>query len=173
MGEGPPSRPLSAVGTARCLAARKALSIPPCDGVVVAADTVVEADGRLLGSPGDIGAAREMIRLQAGRPVSVVTGVVVGREGRWMAGHRLARVEIRPLGDEEIDAYLATGEFVGVAGAVRVEGAGADLIGSVGGCPTALVGLPSCVTARLLRRFGVTAGPAPCCDDPASPAPGT
>ena len=63
---------------------------------------------------------------------------------------------MRPYGDEEIDAYVATGEPDDKAGAYVVQGIGGRLVTRVEGCYTNVVGLPLRTTARLLRWFGLT-----------------
>jgi nucleoside triphosphate pyrophosphatase len=126
--------------------------------VIVGADTLVVLDGRPLGKPASRHDARRMLRALRGRTHEVVTAVLV--RDADAAGHELtetvvSRVVMRAYTDEEIDAYVATGEPDDKAGAYAVQGAGGRLVRRVEGCYTNVVGLPLMTTARLLQAFGL------------------
>jgi septum formation protein len=125
--------------------------------LVLGADTLVVLDGRSLGKPATREEARGMLRALRGRRHEVVTAVVLldVPGGRELAETVTSQVFMRPYGDDEIDAYVATGEPDDKAGAYAVQGAGGDLITRVEGCYTNVVGLPLRTTARLLRAFGL------------------
>jgi septum formation protein len=126
--------------------------------LVLGADTLVVLEGRPLGKPGSRDEARLMLRALRGRSHEVVTGVALLEipGGRETAEAVTSRVLMRPYGDAEIDAYVATGEPDDKAGAYAVQGAGQQLVAGVEGCFTNVVGLPLGMTARLLRAFGLT-----------------
>jgi septum formation protein len=129
---------------------------PPA--VVLGADTLVVVDGHPLGKPASRDEARSMLRALGGRAHEVVTGLALlgTADGREMAEAVTSRVVMRPYGEPEIDAYVATGEPDDKAGAYAVQGAGGRLVVRVDGCYTNVVGLPLRTTARLLRAFGLT-----------------
>jgi septum formation protein len=126
--------------------------------LVLGADTLVVIDGRPLGKPATRDEARVMLRALRGRSHQVVTAVVLRAipGGRETAETVSSHVLMRPYGDLEIDAYVATGEPADKAGAYAVQGAGGHLVSRVEGCYTNVVGLPLGTTARLLRAFGLS-----------------
>ena len=124
--------------------------------VVLGADTEVVLDGRYLGKPRDAADAARMLRALSGRTHEVVTGLALvdapsGREETLAVTTRVTMID---AGDEEIAAYVATGEPLDKAGAYAVQGLGARLVARVDGCFTNVVGLPVETTRRLLERWG-------------------
>ena len=155
-----------ATGLARALALEKARDVagrvarePGDPAVVLGADTLVVLDGQPLGKPGSAAEARAMLAALAGRTHEVVTAValVETRSGREVTETVVSRVEMRPYGVAEIEAYLATGEPYDKAGAYAVQGEGGRLVARVLGCYTNVVGLPVKTAARLLRVIGLPA----------------
>jgi septum formation protein len=132
------------------------------DDVVLAADTVVAVDSHILGKPADQADALRMLSLLCGRVHVVVTGVVVVCGGRRESGASSARVRMRSATDQELRAYIATGEPMDKAGAYAVQGMGGRLVENVTGCYNAVVGLPLRLSADLLHRCGSEI-PAPNC----------
>ena len=125
--------------------------------VVLGADTEVVLDGRYLGKPRDADDAARMLRALSGRTHEVVTGLALvdapsGREETLAVTTRVTMID---AGDEEIAAYVATGEPLDKAGAYAVQGLGARLVARVDGCFTNVVGLPVETTRRLLERWGL------------------
>lgn len=125
--------------------------------LVIAADTVVEVDGRLLGKPRDRAEAIAMLAALAGREHRVASGVAVidAATGREATGTRVTRVWIRPLTQAEIEAYVDTGEPMDKAGAYAIQGIGAALVPRIDGCYFNVVGLPLALLADLLAHFDV------------------
>jgi septum formation protein len=125
--------------------------------VVLGADTEVVLDGRYLGKPRDAADAARMLRALSGRTHEVVTGVALvdAPSGREETLAVTTRVTMTEAGDEEIAAYVATGEPLDKAGAYAVQGLGARLVARVDGCFTNVVGLPVETTRRLLKRWGL------------------
>ena len=122
---------------------------------VLAADTVVAVDGRVLGKPGDEAEAAEMLAALSGREHTVYTGVTVCRGGETVTEHEATAVRFRPLTGEEIAAYVATGEPMDKAGAYGIQGYGALLIQGISGDYYNVMGLPVCRLSGMLARFGV------------------
>ena len=127
--------------------------------LVLGADTLVVLDGQPLGKPTSRSDARAMLRALRGRSHEVVTGVVVrdaDPAGRELTEAVVSQVLMRDYTDDEIAAYVATGEPDDKAGAYAVQGRGRRLVSRVDGCYTNVVGLPLRTTARLLQAFGLT-----------------
>lgn len=144
----------SAIAAAERLARSKARAIEPADGAVVAADTIVVRDGALLGKPEDTDAARAMIRSLAGRSHEVITGVCVRTAHEEHAIAVSTEVVFRALTDDEIAAYVSTGEPFDKAGGYGIQGEGGALVDTVRGSYTNVVGLPLKETLALLARVG-------------------
>ncbi len=128
------------------------------EGVVLGSDTIVVLDGRILGKPGDEAEAFRMLQSLQGREHTVYSGVALvdAATGRTEVAHQSTRVQIRPLSEREIRAYIATGEPMDKAGAYAIQGIGATIVEGIVGDYFTVVGLPLNLTARLLSRFGVT-----------------
>jgi septum formation protein len=121
---------------------------------VLAADTIVVVDGRILGKPRSRSDARRMLRLLAGREHTVCTAVCLlcAERGYRDVGTETTRVRFRDLTPAEIAAYAGTGECDDKAGAYAAQGAGMLLIDRVAGSFTNVVGLPMARVVRMLQR---------------------
>jgi septum formation protein len=108
-------------------------------GRVLGVDTVVHLDGRLYGKPEDADAARAMIATLAGRTHEVVSGYCLRGEAE---GTDVTRVTFRRLDAAKVDAYVATGEWRGRAGAYAIQERGAVLVRRIEGDYLNVVGLP-------------------------------
>jgi len=139
---------------ARAVAAQIGANTRGC--FIVGADTTVELGGEILGKPRDAAHAREMLTKLAGQTHHVLTGIFVLR----LPGNseRLAvedtSVTFAPISKEEIDAYVATGEPLGKAGAYAVQGFAGRFIPGIEGCYFNVVGLPLAKLYALLRELG-------------------
>lgn len=124
--------------------------------VVIAADTSVVVDGRILGKPVDTTDAMQTIRGLSGRTHQVLTAVVVIDADR-IEHSVIASTEVTfaELTDDEIEWYVATGEPFGKAGAYAIQGIGGFLVESIDGDPSTVIGLPLRATVELLRGAGV------------------
>jgi len=144
-------------GQAERFALGKARSIPSDDAVVLGSDTVVAVDDvLLLGKPVDLQDARRMLKLLRGRTHHVVTGVAVCAPNRAdIVWSETVNVSMRAVTDDEIEAYLCTGESLDKAGAYALQGEGDRFIERIDGDPFAVVGLPLRSVADALRRSGV------------------
>ena len=143
----------------RRLAGEKARAVADALGdpgaAVVAADTTVVVDGEILGKPADAAEARAMVRRLAGRAHEVFTGMAVVRGPRLADAVERVGVTFRPLGDDEIAAYVATGEPMDKAGAYGIQGYGATIVERVDGDYFAVMGLSLRRTVALLDEVGV------------------
>jgi len=137
-------------------AAAEALK-PRQEGLVLAADTVVWCEGQLLGKPVDARDAARMLSLIAGRWHEVYTGVCALNlaDGRTETLLARSRVHLASLTEDEIVAYVATGEPMDKAGAYAIQGLGGAFIDEIAGSPSNVMGLPMAQTRALLKRFGL------------------
>lgn len=148
-----PPRGASARDAALAIARRKAMAVERADAGawVLAADTLGEVDGRLLGKPRDADDAVAMLLALAGREHRVVTGVVVVAPGGYAFEDAAeTTVLFEPFGEARARAYVATGEPFGKAGAYAIQGIGGALVREVRGSASNVVGLPLAVAVRLL-----------------------
>ncbi len=125
------------------------------DDLIIAADTVVALDGRVLGKPQDQGEAFAMLSALSGREHRVYTGVTVLGGGQAATEHEETAVAFRALSPEEIRDYIATGEPMDKAGAYGIQGVGALLVQGIRGDYCNVVGLPLFRLGRMLSGFGV------------------
>ena len=123
--------------------------------LVIAADTVVVLEGKVLGKPADEDEAFAMLSALAGRTHQVYTGVALMQGGRTRSAYECTDVTFRPLTEGEIRGYLAAGESMDKAGAYGIQGRGALLVEGIRGDYFNVVGLPVCRLGQMLKRFGV------------------
>ncbi|MEX1185536.1 MAG: nucleoside triphosphate pyrophosphatase [Gemmatimonadaceae bacterium] len=145
------------LGHALRLAVEKAGAVATAhpDAVVIGADTVVVLDGKVLDKPPTHAAARETLRALNGRTHTVITAVAVAYGGDIRQGAEQVAVTFRRLGDDEVDAYVATGEGMDKAGAYGIQGFGATIVERIEGDYFAVMGLPLVRLVGLLREVGV------------------
>jgi septum formation protein len=126
--------------------------IDAADGIVVlGADTTVTLDGHILEKPRDAEDAARMLRMLSGRTHRVITGVaVVDGQGCEVAAEVTA-VQFAKLSEQEVAAYIATGEPMDKAGAYGIQGLAAKWIPRVEGCYFNVVGLPLAVVSAMLE----------------------
>jgi septum formation protein len=122
---------------------------------VLAADTAVVVDERVLGKPADGPAALAMLEVLSGRSHTVLTGVALRAERAREQLLCASEVRFRATTAAERAAYCATGEPLGKAGAYGIQGFGAIFIERLHGSYSAVMGLPLFETAALLARFGL------------------
>lgn len=138
--------------------ARAALRDPACCAPlpVLAADTTVVCDGRILGKPASLEGAIEMLSLLSGREHEVLTAVAIARGELVHDVLSVSQVCFRAVTRDEILAYWATGEPCDKAGAYAVQGLGAMFISRISGSYSGVMGLPLFETVQLLAKFGIT-----------------
>jgi septum formation protein len=124
--------------------------------IVIGADTVVVAKGKILGKPQDFPSARRMLRLLSGRTHTVLTGLAVLRipDGEERIAVEKTRVRFAKLSTKEIDWYLMTGEPYHKAGAYAIQGIAGRYVTRIEGCYFNVVGLPVARLWSLLRELG-------------------
>lgn len=128
-------------------------------GVVLGADTTVALDGQTYGKPATSAEAVRMLQILRGRAHTVVTGVTAldAESGRWVSAAKSTRVVMRHYSDEELAAYVASGEPFDKAGAYAVQDARFRPALEVDGCYLNVVGLPMCEVMGLLAALGAQA----------------
>lgn len=125
------------------------------DTVILSADTVVVLDGRILGKPKNRADARGMLAALSGRSHLVLTGITVwSPTGSWSHCEE-TEVHFRPLTEQEMEAYIATGEPMDKAGAYGIQGYAALFVEKLVGDYYNVMGLPVCAAAQMLRRAGI------------------
>lgn len=123
------------------------------DGVVLGADTIVLVDGRVLGKPADDAEARAMLRMLSGRAHEVLTGVALASSAGVTSDIARTEVWFAALNDEQIAAYVATGEPRDKAGAYGVQGLASRFVDRIDGSYANVVGLPVALVYRMLARL--------------------
>jgi septum formation protein len=141
----------SALDKARDVARRQ-------DGLILAADTIVVCEGKVMGKPRDEEGARRMLRKLSGRWHSVYTGVALLEGARCMLGYERTEVAFRRLSNTQLEWYIGTGEPMDKAGAYAIQGHGAALIRAIRGCYTNVIGLPLPRVLEMLEEFARGAG---------------
>ena len=142
------------VVVARALGKARAVAAVRPERPVVGVDTEVVLDGdEVLGQPPDADAARVMLRRLAGRQHRVLSGVAVIGAGEATACVE-TRVHLRALPDDELEAYVATGEWRGRAGGYAIQAEGGGLVASIDGDLDNVIGLPVAALRALLAAQG-------------------
>lgn len=146
---------------ARRLARLKAATVAREEptAVVVAADTVVALGGEVLGKPMSADDAARMLRALRGLPHDVFTGVAVARGAQVWDAVVTSQVIMRPYTDEDIAAYVASGDPLDKAGAYAIQHPSFQPVADLQGCYANVVGLPLCAVWRLLREAGIDTPP--------------
>ena len=139
------------------IARAKAMDVAPrapAGSLVLAADTIVVLEGEILGKPADEADARRMLRALSGRSHTVYTAVALLCEGRELCRRVGTEVCFRPLSEEEISRYIATGEPLDKAGAYGAQGLASLFIERMEGDFFNVVGLPLCALGEMLAELG-------------------
>jgi len=123
---------------------------------VLAADTTVCIDGMILGKPESDADAAAMLRRMSDRWHVVHTAVAVADKDRVEVALSSTQVELAPLTDADIKAYIASGEPRDKAGSYGIQGLAGTFIRRIEGSYSGVMGLPIYETAQLLKQFGAT-----------------
>jgi len=158
--------------SAKAVAERNALAkaqgaVLPADtppgAFVLATDTVVALEGRIMGKPASAAEATEMLYMLSGRTHQVVSAVALLRldaenpftgDPAVRVATALTKVTFLPLEPAQVEAYVATGEWQDKAGGYAVQGLASLFVSELRGEYTNVVGLPLCLLARLFREAG-------------------
>jgi septum formation protein len=154
---GPEPVPALVERLARAKAEAVATRPEVADAVVVGCDSLFELDGQVLGKPGRAEVATARIRAHRGRTGVLHTGhcVIDRSRGRCAAAVRSTVVTFGPMSDDEIDAYVATGEPLEVAGAFTLDGRSAVFVERIDGDPSNVIGLSLPELRSLLASIDV------------------
>ena len=125
------------------------------EDVVIAADTIVVCEGKVLGKPRDEEDAFRILSLLSGRHHEVMTGMTVVRGDEVITHTEVTRIHFRQLHPEEVRAYIATGEPMDKAGAYGIQGGAALFADGMEGDYYNVMGLPVCRLGMILRSFGL------------------
>ena len=137
------------------LARSKASSVPSENAIVLGSDTVVAVGRRILPKTEDEKSARACLELLSGRGHRVWTGVaLLAPDGRMSSRLVETRVAFKRLSSDEIDAYIASGEWQGKAGGYGIQGMAEAFVIRLAGSYSGVMGLPLYETANMLRGFG-------------------
>jgi len=121
------------------------------EAMVLGADTTVTLDSHILAKPEDAADAARMLRMLSGRTHRVITGIAVATAKGTEVAAEVTGVQFITLSDEEIAAYIATGEPMDKAGAYGIQGLAAKWIPRVEGCYFNVVGLPLALVTTMLE----------------------
>lgn len=127
------------------------------DQLVLAADTTVVDRGEILGKPADSAEAVRMLRRLRGHAHQVYTGIALfrPRDGQLLKDLCVTDVPMREYSDEEIEAYVRTGDPLDKAGAYAIQHPEFQPVADLSGCFASVMGLPVCHVIRLLRRMDI------------------
>ena len=147
---------LSPAQHAEALAYFKARAVAEArrDAVILAGDTIVCLGGEILGKAADADDARRMLSKLSGTRHAVITGVaILTPDGRRLIDSAVTYVTMRQMSEAEIDAYVASGEWIDKAGAYAIQETADRYVQSVEGSFDNVVGLPTELVLRMLRRL--------------------
>ena len=155
-----PNPAVNAMETARLKATTIAATVTE-PAIVVGADTIVALGNQMLGKPAGQAEAWEMLRALRGRSHQVHSGLAVvdTTTGRTLTDVASVQVSMRPYSDAEIAAYIASGDPFDKAGGYAIQHPQFRPVSQLRGCYAAVVGLPLCHLARLLRELDIPANP--------------
>lgn len=144
---------------ARRMAREKAQAAADADGFMLAGDTVVALGRRILPKAEDEATARRCLGLLSGRRHRVLSAIaLLGPDGTLREQLSETVVIFKRLSNEEIDAYIASGEWHGKAGGYAIQGSAEGLISRIQGSHSGVVGLPLFETRALLKAAGFLLG---------------
>jgi len=127
------------------------------EGIIIAADTIVVKDNRILEKPRDKQDAIRMLKMLSGTAHFVYTAVVMldKKSGRMELELEKTKVEMRKLDYKEIEKYVNSGEPMDAAGAYKIQEGAASFIKRIEGCYYNVVGLPLATLIEMLKKFGI------------------
>lgn len=121
---------------------------------VLSADTTLDLDGEIIGKPDSDRHAQAILAALSGRTHRVLTAIAMRHRGQTQSRISISEVRFRPLSEQDIARYLATGEHRDKAGAYGIQGYAGMFVEHISGSYTGIMGLPLCETAALLTHFG-------------------
>ncbi len=156
-----PEQKVTLLGGAKATAVARRIADDEPDALVVGCDSMLHIDGELVGKPRDVDTARERWKAMAGRTGELLTGHTVlrlsdGEIDRVAEGHAVTGVRFAEPSDAELEAYLATGEPLQVAGSFTLDGLGGWFVDGIDGDPSNVIGISLPLLRRLLGGVGVS-----------------
>ncbi len=124
------------------------------DEIVLVADTTVALGRRILGKPADAGEAAEFLYALSGRRHRVITALAVKKGAQLWQRDVVTQVRMKRLSDDEVNGYLASGDWQGKAGGYGIQGPAGAFVPWISGSYSAVMGLPVAETATLLAAAG-------------------
>ena len=147
--------PEEIVKTLSMAKAREVAAIRPRDDIIIAADTIVWFENKLYGKPKTTGEAEKMLTALSGKKHEVYTGVTIIKDEAVLSETEVSEVFFRDISDEEIKAYVKTGEPMDKAGAYGAQGKGSLFVKKINGDFFNVMGLPLCRLGLMLMKQGV------------------
>jgi len=137
--------------------ARAVVSHARPEHIIIGADTSVVIDGEILGKPADADQARVMLRRLRGRTHQVCSGIAVLRvgDGNLLTAVCVTDVPMRAYSDDEIEAYILSGDPLDKAGAYGIQNPDFQPVAHMQGCYASVMGLPLCHLTVLLRQMEI------------------
>lgn len=156
-----PAELVVALATAKAEAVLDAVAAAHPDAVVVACDSMLSINGEMVGKPGTPEIARKRWTAMAGKSGQLLTGHTIvridgGVRSKEASGAESTTVRFGTPSAAEIDAYVASGEPLHVAGGFTLDGRGGWFVESIEGDPSSVIGLSFPLTRRLLSEVGVS-----------------
>ena len=140
----------------KALAGQKLLPADESDTAVLAADTIITIDDKIIGKPADRTDCKRILSHLSGREHQVMSCVSLALKGEVKSRTSVSSVWFKSLSDSEIDCYCKTREPMDKAGAYAVQGRAAIFIRQLQGSYSSVMGLPLYETAELLNEAGIT-----------------
>ncbi len=125
------------------------------DAVIIAADTTVFLNGKILGKPTSKQGAKDMLKKLSGKKHKAITGFTILDKSKIITEHVTAQIWFRKLSEEEVNAYVSSGEPVDKAGAYAIQGKGGLFIEKIEGDFSGVVGLPLTKLSKSLKEFEI------------------
>ncbi|HEV7650136.1 MAG TPA: Maf family nucleotide pyrophosphatase [Actinophytocola sp.] len=156
-----PEELVAALAEAKARRVAEAVAGEHPDSVVIGCDSMLAHEGLLVGKPGTPDRARERWVMMGGGTGVLLTGHAVlrvqgGRPGEFASGTAQTTIRFGSPSPAEIDAYIATGEPMDVAGGFTLDGYGGWFVDGVDGDPSSVIGISLPLTRRLLLEIGVS-----------------
>ncbi|MEE2943845.1 MAG: nucleoside triphosphate pyrophosphatase [Pseudomonadota bacterium] len=124
------------------------------DDIVLCADTTVALGRRILGKPANAGEAAEFLIALGGRRHRIITSVAIKHGDQFWQRDVVSQAKMKRLSDDELNYYLATGDWEGKAGGYGIQGPAGAFIPWISGSFSSIMGLPIAETAALLTAAG-------------------
>ncbi|OCT14930.1 septum formation protein Maf [Paenibacillus pectinilyticus] len=152
-----PSELVEILSIRKASTVRDMLEAQDQDGIIIGSDTVVVYNDEVLGKPADEQDAFRMLQALQGNTHQVYSGVacVDAETGKQVVSHSVTHVRMKPMSDEQILRYIATGEPKDKAGSYAIQGIGATIVSGIDGDYFTVVGLPLSLLSDLLLTFDI------------------